>query len=520
MFGGYVRGLGRFLAQPVESRAAAGLVVSLLEKRAEHFLSLLRTSVFGSESSPYLPLLRHAGITVEDVTSWVGSEGLEGTLDRLHAAGVYVTLSEYKGHEKIRRGSLEYGVDTRAFENPHGGARFAARSSGSRSARRRLLIDFDVMGADAAYHSLFMESFGISGGPAAMWRTGPPDASGLRNALVHVKAGGHIHRWFSHNRLAAGPHGWKNAAFAAATSALAGATGRRIPIPEHLPISRAGEVARWLAEHRAAGRTPSLNTMVGSALRVCLAARRAGLDISGTVMRVGGEPLTAGRASVFWDLGVRVGCHYAMTEVGAIAMACSGAARPDEAHVLDGKLALTTHPVTLPLTGESVSGFHLTTVHPSSPKVLINVETGDFGEVETGACGCRLGEIGLQRRVHSILSHEKLTSEGMTFLVSEVLELLDSVLPRVFGGTLADYQLVEADRDGLPVVRLVVSPRVGRLDESEVCRVATEFLASGHGGRHLMTGVWLQANTLRIERRDPHVSAVGKILPLHVMRLH
>ena len=48
---------------------------------------------------------------------------------------------------------------------------------------------------------------------------------------------------------------------------------------------------------------------------------------------------------------------------------------------------------------------------------------------------------------HTIRSHEKLTAGGMTLLDTDVIRLLDEVLPARFGGAPTDYQLVEHESD-------------------------------------------------------------------------
>jgi len=116
--------------------------------------------------------------------------------------------------------------------------------------------------------------------------------------------------------------------------------------------------------------------------------------------------------------------------------------------------------------------------------------------------------------LHSIRSYEKLTCEGMHFLGSELLALLEEILPKRFGGTPVDYQLVEREERGVGKVDLVVRPSVGPLDEREVVGVVLGFLESRGIGQRLMTGIWSNGGTLRVIRRDPRVTAAGKILSL------
>ena len=76
--------------------------------------------------------------------------------------------------------------------------------------------------------------------------------------------------------------------------------------------------------------------------------------------------------------------------------------------------------------------------------------------------------LGFKRRLHSIRSYEKLTAGGMHFTASDVLTLLEEVLPSVHGGAAGDYQLVQTEPDGLSIVEIVVSPRVELRDRARV----------------------------------------------------
>jgi len=75
---------------------------------------------------------------------------------------------------------------------------------------------------------------------------------------------------------------------------------------------------------------------------------------------------------------------------------------------------------------------------------------------------------GYRTHLHSIRSYEKLTSEGMNFVGSDLLAVIETVLPSRFGGGPPDYQLVEEEVDGLPKVSVYVSPRLGDIDEAAV----------------------------------------------------
>ena len=119
--------------------------------------------------------------------------------------------------------------------------------------------------------------------------------------------------------------------------------------------------------------------------------------------------------------------------------------------------------------------------------------------------------------VHTIRNYAKLTSEGMTFIGSTLITLIEEVLPRRFGGAATDYQFVEAeDAEGLSRVSVVISPAVGPVDEAAVVEAAIDYLVAQGAGGAMMAGVWRDSGTLRVERREPHMTRASKITPLHV----
>jgi hypothetical protein len=60
---------------------------------------------------------------------------------------------------------------------------------------------------------------------------------------------------------------------------------------------------------------------------------------------------------------------------------------------------------------------------------MLNVESDDYGVVEERACGCALAEFGFNLHLHTIRSHEKLTSEAMNFLGHDLIRVVEEVLP-------------------------------------------------------------------------------------------
>ena len=133
------------------------------------------------------------------------------------------------------------------------------------------------------------------------------------------------------------------------------------------------------------------------------------------------------------------------------------AAAIDEVHLLLDKVAVLQYPKVVRPGLPPVGALHLTTLLPSCPKLMLNVETDDYGVLSERDCGCPLGALGFRTHLHDIRSYEKLTSEGMSFLGGDLLTLVEELLPQRFGGGPADYQLVEEEVGGLPKVSLVVA---------------------------------------------------------------
>ena len=104
----------------------------------------------------------------------------------------------------------------------------------------------------------------------------------------------------------------------------------------------------------------------------------------------------------------------------------------------------------------------------------------------------------------------------MTFLDTDVIRVLEEVLPERFGGIPSDYQLVEEEGpDGAPRVRLLVHPRVGPLRSDLVAQTFLAAIGRGSGAERIMSLVWQDAGLLRVERRPPVATETGKVLHLH-----
>jgi hypothetical protein len=115
-----------------------------------------------------------------------------------------------------------------------------------------------------------------------------------------------------------------------------------------------------------------------------------------------------------------------------------------------------------------------------------------------------------------VRSFEKLTGEGMTFLDTDVVRVLEDVLPAEIGGAPTDFQLVEHEDDlGRARLRLLVHPRLGELDEDHVREVFLRALEARDAATGVMGMLWRDAGLLSVVRAAPRATGAGKIQHLH-----
>jgi hypothetical protein len=149
--------------------------------------------------------------------------------------------------------------------------------------------------------------------------------------------------------------------------------------------------------------------------------------------------------------------------------------------------------------------------------VLLNVSLGDQAVIERRACGCPLEALGWTTHLHTLRSFEKLTAGGMTFLNTDLIHVLEAVLPTRFGGGPTDYQLVEEETvEGRPTLRLLVHPRVGAARLDAVGEAFLDAIGVGAGPQRVMAEAWRGARLLAVECRAPVTTASGKILHVRV----
>ncbi|MGQ0537756.1 MAG: hypothetical protein ACT4R6_02320, partial [Gemmatimonadaceae bacterium] len=291
----------------------------------------------------------------------------------------------------------------------------------------------------------------------------------------------------------------------------------RIPWPEHVPLGEARVIAEWMRRALQRSGACGLRAHVSKAVRVCVAAREAGIDLTGAVIVAGGEPPTPAKVAEITRTGARFFSNYYFTEAGPIGASCTTSPDANDQHFYADHLALIQTPREVPGFDVTVPSFHFTTLLPSAPKVLINVESDDFGVVEEGACECPFGALGFTTHVREIRSFRKLTGEGVTLIGSDMEHILEHELPARLGGSSLDYQLVEEeDEGGFTRLTLRVAPSVPLVDDCDAIRVLLDALARRGGAADMARGIWAQAAAFRVRREVPHVTARGKFFPIQL----
>ena len=519
VFARFPSALRRFVADPLTLDGARTIVGRQLAGREASLLRLLRESVYGNPSSPYLPLLRHAGYDLADAEALVAEKGVEGALAVLREAGVYVTYEEFKGRRPIERAGRVFPVGAAAFDNPQARRELTLSTGGSTGQANLVYQDLDHIAALAANELIGLDAHGIHAEmPTVHWANILP-GSGIRFVLQRVRHGRRRQVWFT-------PIGWQDTRawrkYAAATRYMLWwmrRFGVEVTDPDVVRPDDAVIVARAVRDALDREGSCLLYTSVSRAVRVSLAAQAAGFGLDGATMRLASEPLTPSRRDRIEESGARALAGYGSIETGVIALGCADPERADDVHLLSDAFALVDHPHTVPGTGAVVLAFNLTSLRASTPKVMLNYEIDDHGTVEHRTCGCALGAFGYGTHLHSIRSYTKLVGEGGTLVGEDLLTLLEDVLPRRFGGTALDYQLSEEeDEAGLTRLVLVVDPRVALpADEQVVAFVLGELSASSPMADATAT-IWRSADTLRVARRAPLLTAHGKFQSLHAGR--
>jgi hypothetical protein len=506
--------LPAFLRQPVSPAMARRQIAERLATRGERFLDLVDRTIFANPAGIYARLLARAGIGRDALVRCVRAAGVEPALEELRERGVYLTLDEIRHRTPVERDGVTLPFDEASLANPLLAGGVVGRSSGTRSAGTAVAYTWPFFEEEASAECLLYECHGVRQSAGALWLPGPPGIAGLHNMFLHVKMAHPLARWYSHTP----PPAWRSDPFGRAVLTATVGSGRAcgvaVPFPRHVPLERAADVGQWLAAQEATPR--SIKTYASSAVRIAGAAREHGLDLSGAVAFAGGEPLTADRRRFIESSGLRVHPRYVTTESGLVAGACGHLETdaPDAMHIYQDRVAVIAGPHSVRVNGRALSSLLITSLSRHTPRVLLNTQLGDFGELGVQECRCEFGALGLGVRVAHVMSPEKLTGEGMNLATVELHRIV-SRLVQELGGAPDDCQLKTAhDRQGLAAITVLVDPSVPGLDERVFVERIWEELRRASGGAALAADLWRSAGALRIARERPRATAGHKILPV------
>jgi len=289
-----------------------------------------------------------------------------------------------------------------------------------------------------------------------------------------------------------------------------------LPKPEFVHQNNSIVIGRWMSSMlKETGRCCQLASPSG-AVRICNEAEKNGLELDGAIFYVGGEPLTKAKQEKIISLGCTVIPNYVMSECHAIGYGCKNPVHVDEVHFFKDSLALVQIKKIIKESEVEIDSFFLTNLLSSAPIIMLNVETDDFGVVESRDCGCGFQNLGFTDHIHGIRSFSKLTGEGVTFQGSNLIKVLEEDLPGLFGGGPIDYQVVEKeDREGFTRVILNVSPDVGGINEEKLKEKFIELL--NPSGRNTNVDMWDKGGNIFVERDYPVPTIRGKIMPIHIL---
>ena len=502
MYMRFARGLPAFFRRRLTLDQANAIVAARLESRGETFLRIVDRAVFQREQSPYLFLFREARCDLEDIRRMVRADGLDSALVALLNAGVGVSAQEFRARVPIVRNGRELSTTASAFDNPFSVRHYESETSGSTGMGMRVGIDLDHIADAAVSYVIAYDAHGVLNAPMLLWANPLPDGVSINNLLRSSLTGNVVRRWFV-------PHergGFRPAPrFRIATSAIvraARATGVAFPRPESVGYDRAEVVANAAKDEVRANGACLLRLSVSAALRVGLAARDRGIDLTGVVMMGGSEPTTETKAAGITSSGAKWVPTYALTEIGPAGVGCASPSGVTDVHVCEDSVAVTRR-----------EGGHicLTALLPSAPKLMINVSSDDHATVERRECGCGIGARGLTMHLRGIGSGQKLTGEGVTLAGTDIVRVVEELLPSRLGGSALDYQLVEEeDRDGFTRMTLLVSPDVTHADDSVVISAVLDGLSNSSDAGRTASDILRAAGALRVRREKPSPTDRGK----------
>jgi hypothetical protein len=524
----FLFGLRNFLKNRVNPDEALLIAEKILRERVvnreNNFLNLAKKGIFENSKSPYLKLLLAKKIAFSDVKQWIEKEGLENALMYLQTEGIYFTVDEYKGKTEVSRNGLRFHLSEREFDNPFLSTAYEVRSGATRSAGTRIRIDFDYLVQRSLYDAFLLNLHDALTSPIANWFPVFPGAPGINSSLRFARIGNPPKKWFTQVDKRHLKVNWEKRWGTNYIIYMSRVLGVPLAKPEFVDLNNAYKVAKWASSMLDYHPNCVVYTFASSAVRVCMAASEKNLNIKGTKFFVTGEPLTFQKNKEIEAMGARAVPIYGISEAGVVAAGCnSNHTESDHCHYFKDTIAIVNYKRIVTLCDAEVNSLLFTSILYESPKILLNVEMGDYGVIETKPCSCRFDTLGFDKHISQIRSFEKLTGEGVTFVDTDFIRIIEEILPNKFGGQSTDYQLIEEeDPNGLTYLNLLISPGLKISDERAVVDTFVRCLKKSEDSPESWaqsgSEMWNQAGTIRIKREYPIPTKRAKILPFHILK--
>ena len=504
------RDLPGFLRTPLHPDQVQARIKLRLATRRASFLNVVDRAIYRHPGSPYRRLLEHVGCEPGDLARLVDQEGIEGALRCLAAQGVYITFDEFKGRREVVRGSARFSFSDRDFDSPLVTSHYSAFTGGTRGRPGRVLRPLDHVEEIATSVGASISAHGVVNPDTAYWLTNP-----ITTMLFNMKLGHPAVLWMHPLRFFP-----LRARVGARYFRLLGAlSGTHFPRPRLLTAEHAARLARWLGRRAQEPRPLVMNTIPSSAVRVAVAAQEAGISLRGVTFYLQSEPLTPARRRHIEESGAQLISTYTSMEMPAVGVSCATPESADDYHLTADRFALVERERPVVEGGPSIPAMLLTTLADTAAKITFNTELGDYARVEDRACGCLLGSLGLTTHLSEARSFEKLSGEGVTFVRSNLIQILEEVLPVRFGGSSIDYQLIEEEApDSSTRLVLRVHPSVGKADEESLRSTLLAELGRGGIVDQHHAELLRRARSVTIRREPPLASPAGKVLPFQLLR--
>ena len=491
-----------YLRDPIDPGAAMGLVRSRVAARDERFLAFARDSMLADDASPHRRLLEIAGWDYSRLAGEVRRGGLEEALIALSDQGVWTSQEEFRCQQPIERGATRLRPATEDFDNPRlRRSVFKAATGGTASGKRATVAyGWDLFVEEAALECLLFEAHGCLDAAWALWLPGLPSISGIHNVLVHLGFRQPPQRWFSHLPSDAGAH-----AALRYLQLCARAVGLRVPSPQPTSPQEASRVALWLSQTARRDGKAVLKTFASSAVRVAESARRLSLDLSGTIIFAGGEPLTERRRTHVEATGARVFGRYVATETGWIGAACPLAPSPSHLHFYSDRLAV--------IPGPEPGRLLFSTISPTSGKQLLNTDLGDAGSIGSRPCACPLGRAGLKVELSEIHSPDKVSAEGITLVQVVIEQAIEDAITEI-GGPPDAFHLRERESPaGEARLEISLDPSLDDVSDRELIDAVLARLPERGPAADLAAQLWRRSGSVRISREHPALTSAMKLPP-------